>query len=123
MNAITSKASLLVIVAAIGLLVACPTTTSAKDDPSVVFEGFVSGIDVIAISGNPVVCTAFVSKGMPGGMEEVQVTVPDHRLQTVLESAASRRTQVEITYIDKDGVKILTRVRMLDRSRKGQANK
>ena len=98
-------------------------SVAAKDDGPKTYTGFVSGIEVVAVPGKPAVCMAFVSEGAPGGERQVQVTTTEARVQSVWEAAVVRRVQVEVTYTVKDGVNTLTRVRTLDRDRKGGANK
>lgn len=75
-------------------------------------DGMVSGIDVIATPGQPIRCLAFVSK-QPN--IEVQVTARAHELQTALELACAKRVPVEVSYLEQDQEKTLTRVHLLDR--------
>jgi len=96
---------------------------AGKDDGPKTYAGFVSGIEVVAEPGKPVVCLAYVSEGMPAGERQIQVTTTEGRVQSVLEAAAARRVRVEVTYIVKDGVNVLSQVRTLDRDRKSGANR
>ena len=104
-------------------LAAWTVRAAGKDDGPKTFAGFVSGIEVVAEPGKPVVCLAYVSEGEPASERQIQVMTPEGRVQSVLEAAASRRVPVEVTYVVKDGANVLTRVRTLDRNRKGGANK
>ena len=76
------------------------------------FRGTISGIDVIATSGLPVRCLAFVSQS---AQNEIQVTTELHMLQTALELASSKKVPVEVSYEDQGLEKKLTRVQLLDR--------
>jgi hypothetical protein len=96
---------------------------AAKDDGPKTYTGFVSGIEVVAEPGKPVVCLAYVSEGAPANERQIQVMAPEGRIQSVLELSTLRRIPVEVTYVVKDGVNVLTRVRTLDRNVKGGANK
>ena len=78
------------------------------------YQGFINGIDVIATAGKSVRCLAFVNK-VRGGAEYIQVETEEHRLQTALELACSEHTKVEVSYAEKGGLKVLSRVRLLDR--------
>lgn len=77
-----------------------------------IFEGTVSGIDVIATPGQPVRCLAFVSRS---ANDEIQVTTDLHQLQTALELASAKKAKVEVSFDGSGPEKNLTRVRLLDR--------
>jgi hypothetical protein len=85
------------------------------------FRGVVNGIDVMAAAPNiynsgllAEYCSAYVNSKQPGA-GTIQVVTSEHRLQTVLESAAARGVEVEVTYFVRNDKNVLTRVRMLDR--------
>lgn len=79
------------------------------------FTGYVNGIDVIATLGRGVRCFAFINKS-PSGTNYIQVETEEHRLQTALELASStKNVEVEVTYEDVGGAKVLRRVKLLDR--------
>jgi hypothetical protein len=118
------RSAALVAVLPIVIVAACwmtPSPGPAADVP-VAYEGYVSGIDVIATEGKPVVCLAFISKEKPPGPDEIQVAALEARLQSALESASVRGMKVEVSYVEKDGQKVLTRVRILDRGAREKKN-
>lgn len=78
------------------------------------YTGHVDGIDVIATKGQSVRCLAFITK-QPHGTDYIQVETEEHRLQTALELASSNKVEVEVSYDDLSGAKVLRRVRLLDR--------
>ena len=78
------------------------------------YEGYISGIDVIATKGKPVRCLAFVNK-KPRSPQYIQVETDDHSVQTALEMASAKGAKVEVSYIEKGTTRVLTRVRLLDR--------
>jgi hypothetical protein len=75
------------------------------------FIGLVSGIDVIATPGLKTRCLAII--GTPD--EEIQVETRKHSLQTALETACCTKCQVEVSYEQAGPLKVLLRVRLLDR--------
>jgi len=78
------------------------------------YTGYVDGIDVIATSGQPLRCLAFITR-QPGGTDSIQVETEAHALQTALELACSKGVEVEVDYDETGGPNVLRRVRLLDR--------
>ncbi len=85
------------------------------------YNGTVNGIDVqevVALTAVPegnqkvVKCYAFINKS---DQNYIQVATKEHRLQTALELASSKKVEVEVEYNEEGGEKILTRVQLLDR--------
>ena len=68
------------------------------------YTGYVDGIDVIATKGQPVRCLAFVNR-QPGGSDYIQVETEEHRLQTALELASSRKVEAEVSFDDGGGAR------------------
>ena len=75
------------------------------------FQGTVSGIDVIATTGQPTRCFAFVGEQS----NEIQVITENHALQTALELACAKEVTIEISFVEQKPHKKLTRVRLLNR--------
>jgi hypothetical protein len=83
------------------------------------YTGYISGLDIIATPGKPIVCLAFVSKKPGGDIGEIQVRTEQHQLQTALELATEKGMKVAVTYTETTPPqKILTRVQLLDRTKK-----
>jgi hypothetical protein len=78
------------------------------------YEGFVSGIDVVATPGQSTRTLAFISQGSKTA-GEIQVSTTNDALLTALVLASGHKKRVEVTYSEKAGQKTLTRVRLLDR--------
>lgn len=76
------------------------------------YRGTVSGIDVMALGGQPVKCFAFITQAPT---LEIQVVTYESRLQAALELASAKKVEVEVKFIDDGVLKSLTRVRLLDR--------
>lgn len=75
------------------------------------FQGTVSGIDVIATPAQPTRCFAFVGELS----NEIQVITENHALQTALELACAKEVTIEVSFLEQETHKELTRVRLLDR--------
>jgi hypothetical protein len=76
-------------------------------------QGSVSGLDVQAGAGIIPIAFAFVT---PDDGDEIQVRTTSLQLLVALATVTGTDDSVEVTYEDEDGVKILTRLRILDRN-------
>ena len=87
------------------MLMVCAVLGACGSAGALERQGYVSGIDVMAAPGQKGRCLAFVSKEEGGGGSEIQVETEN----------AIKRVQVEVTYDEVGGNKLLRRVRLLDR--------
>jgi hypothetical protein len=77
------------------------------------YSGTVNGIDVHAFVGQPIRCFAFINQTPE---DYIQVITYESRVQSALELASSKNSEVEVSYEDDGVYKIALRVRQLDRS-------
>jgi hypothetical protein len=76
------------------------------------FQGMVDGIDVLALEGQPVRCFAILNNPPK---DPFQIVVYEPRLQSALELASVKKSEVEVEFKDDGTFKVATRVRLLDR--------
>jgi hypothetical protein len=76
------------------------------------YDGYISGIDVI--KGKHVTCFAFVTNKRRSPAY-IQVQTDEPRIQTALEMASVKGAKVEVEYTEVKGLKLVNRVRLLDR--------